>query len=98
MNHVAFNIEADRIEEYAARLKAKGIECTDVANHDESKYQVSKELHAGVYVRSVYFFDPDGILLEFAAWTRAFRPDDVCHAPARSDGTRPEPAASSASS
>jgi hypothetical protein len=45
----------------------------------------------------VYFFDPDGILLEFAAWTRAFRPDDVRHAPARADGTRPEPATSSVS-
>jgi hypothetical protein len=45
-------------------------------------------MHDGVYVRSVYFFDPDGILLEFAAWTRTFRPDDVCHAPVRADGTR----------
>jgi catechol 2,3-dioxygenase-like lactoylglutathione lyase family enzyme len=98
MNHVAFNVEADRIEEYAARLKAKGIECTDVANHDESEYQIAKKVHPGVYVRSVYFFDPDGILLEFAAWTRAFRPDDVRHAPARADGTRPEPAGSSVSS
>jgi hypothetical protein len=23
-----------------------------------------------VFVRSVYFFDPDGICLEFASWTR----------------------------
>jgi catechol 2,3-dioxygenase-like lactoylglutathione lyase family enzyme len=88
MNHVAFDVAPDKIEEYAARLRAKGIECTDVANHDESEFQVSRDMHDGVYVRSVYFFDPDGILLEFAAWTRTFRPDDVCHAPVRADGTR----------
>ena len=31
-------------------------------------------VHPGVFVRSVYFQDPDGILLEFACWTRALRP------------------------
>jgi hypothetical protein len=34
-------------------------------------------------VRSIYFQDPDGILLEFAAWTRALTPGDVRHEPAR---------------
>jgi len=88
MNHVAFDVAPELIEEYAARLAAKGIECTQVANHDESEFQVSKALHPGVYIRSVYFFDPDGILLEFAAWTRALRPDDVRHVPAKADGSR----------
>jgi catechol 2,3-dioxygenase-like lactoylglutathione lyase family enzyme len=87
MNHVAFDVAPEQIEEYAARLAAKGIETTQVANHDESEYQVSRHLHPGVYIRSVYFFDPDGILLEFAAWTRSLRPDDVRHSPARADGT-----------
>ena len=31
-------------------------------------------MHPGVFVRSVYFQDPDGILLEFAAWTRSLTP------------------------
>jgi len=39
-----------------------------------------------VFVRSVYFFDPDGILLEFAAWTRALTDADVRHEPARTLG------------
>jgi hypothetical protein len=30
----------------------------------------------------VYFTDPDGIMLELAATTRAFRAGDVRHAPA----------------
>jgi hypothetical protein len=34
-------------------------------------------------VRSVYFQDPDGILLEFACWIRGFNNADVSHAPAR---------------
>ena len=35
-----------------------------------------------MFVRSIYFQDPDGILLEFAAWTRELGPDDVRHEPA----------------
>jgi hypothetical protein len=62
---------------------AAGVACSEVQNHDDSEYQVARDVHPGVYVRSVYFFDPDGALLELAAWTRAFRPDDVRHAPAR---------------
>ena len=39
-------------------------------------------MHEGVFVRSVYFQDPDGILLEFACWMRSFTPADVAHVPA----------------
>jgi len=82
MNHVAFDVDPDRIEEYRERLIAAGVACSDIANHDDSEWTVSEDLHPGVYVRSVYFQDPDGILLELAAWTRALGPDDVGHAPA----------------
>ena len=40
-------------------------------------------MHSGVYVRSIYFQDPDGILLEFACWMRKFNLADVSHTPAR---------------
>jgi hypothetical protein len=33
---------------------------------------VSAKLYPGVYVRSFYFADPDGIVLEFACWTKEF--------------------------
>ncbi len=56
---------------------------TDVANHDDSEWGIADHLHPGVFVRSIYFQDPDGILLEFACWTRAFAEGDVAHAPAR---------------
>ena len=77
MNHVAFDVAPERFDEYVQRLRDKGIEVSEVMNHDDSEYGVAREMHDGVFVRSVYFFDPDGILLEFVAWTRALGPDDV---------------------
>jgi alkylhydroperoxidase family enzyme len=41
------------------------------------------DMHDGVFVRSVYFQDPDGVLLELAAWTKVFSDEDVRHQPAR---------------
>ncbi len=79
MNHVAFDVDPDRIEEYRARLEAKGIEVTPVINHDDTPQQASREVNESTFVRSIYFFDPDGILLEFAAWTRELGPEDVRH-------------------
>ncbi|TDT17572.1 catechol 2,3-dioxygenase-like lactoylglutathione lyase family enzyme [Ilumatobacter fluminis] len=83
MNHVAFDVPAERIDEYVERLRAAGVDCTDVANHDDSEFGIAAEPHDGVFVRSIYFMDPDGILLEFAAWQRRLTTDDVRHAPAR---------------
>lgn len=88
MNHVAFKVPLEKFDEYKARLDAKGVETGPVLNHDDSPRGMSPEIHEGTFVRSVYFFDPDGILLEFAAWTRALRPDDVKHAPMTGDGVR----------
>lgn len=83
MNHVAFGVPPDRIEEYRDRLRAAGVECTEVANHDDSELGIADEVHPGVFIRSVYFQDPNGILLEFACWTRKLTAADVSHAPAR---------------
>ena len=83
MNHVAFDVPPERFEEYVGKLKAAGIETSEISNHDDSEWTVSREMHEGVYIRSVYFFDPDGILLEFACWTRPLGEQDVLVAPAR---------------
>ena len=82
MNHVAFNVPLEAIDAYAERLRDAGVECSEVVNHDDSEWGVSKEMHPGVFVRSIYFQDPDGILLEFAAWTRVLNESDVTHEPA----------------
>ncbi|MCB0987641.1 MAG: VOC family protein [Microthrixaceae bacterium] len=83
MNHVAFDVDADLIEEYRQRLVDAGIECTEVWNHDNSEYGLSPTVTDDVFVRSVYFFGPDGVLLELAGWTATFGPDDVSHPPKR---------------
>jgi catechol 2,3-dioxygenase-like lactoylglutathione lyase family enzyme len=83
MNHVAFAVPEDRIDEYRDRLRAAGVATTEVANHDDSEWGIADHPHPGVFVRSVYFQDPDGILLELACWTRTFTEQDVRHPPAR---------------
>ena len=83
MNHVAFAVPPERIDEYRDRLRAAGVDCTDVADHDDSEWGLADTMHPGVFVRSIYFQDPDGILLEFACWTRTLGPQDVSHVPAR---------------
>lgn len=82
MNHIAFDVPPERIEEYRDRLIAKGVDVGVILNHDDSEFGVAPEMHDGVFVRSIYFKDPDGILVEFAAWTRELNyPDDVRHEP-----------------
>ena len=81
MNHVAFTVPADKFDEYYARMQEKGVAVSPVINHDDSPSTVSRELHPGVFVRSFYFEDPDGIILEFACWLRSFTAADVRHEP-----------------
>ena len=84
MNHVAINVPADKIDAYYDRLVAKGVQCSRVVSHDDSPMQASLEITPTTFVRSIYFYDPDGIALEFAAWTRELpREGDVAHKPAR---------------
>src|SRR5262245_58797406 len=90
MNHLAFNVPAEKFDAYVALLKEKGIATSPVINHDNSLMGVSAKLTDDVFVRSVYFFDPDGVCLEFACWTKTFGPKDVAHAPRRADGTQDE--------
>jgi catechol 2,3-dioxygenase-like lactoylglutathione lyase family enzyme len=77
MNHLAFHVPAEKFDEYRQRLKDKGVRVGPVLNHDESAAQVSPTVHPGVYVRSFYFHDPDGITLEFACWVKEFTDADT---------------------
>lgn len=88
MNHLAFDVPPEKFDAYVERLKAKGIKVSAVSNHDNSPTQVSPVVNDGVYIRSVYFFDPDGVCLEFAAWTRPLGEGDVAHEAATADGAR----------
>ena len=90
MNHIAFDVAPEEFDACVARLKAKGVKVSPVLNHDNSPMQVSREVNDDVFVRSVYFFDPDGVCLEFAAWTTVFDASDVAHDPMTADGTKAE--------
>jgi catechol 2,3-dioxygenase-like lactoylglutathione lyase family enzyme len=89
MNHIAFNVPEDKFDEYVERLKQKGIKVSPVINHDDSPSQVSLTVSPTTFVRSVYFFDPDGVCLEFACWTRDLpRDGDVAHKPATAEDAK----------
>lgn len=89
MNHIAFNIAPEKFDEYVDKLRAKGIKLGPVLNHDNSPTQVSAEVTDDVFVRSVYFWDPDGVMLEFAAWThKGFTPADVAHEAVDAEGKK----------
>jgi catechol 2,3-dioxygenase-like lactoylglutathione lyase family enzyme len=78
LNHLAFDVPAAKFDEYVARLRDAGIE-TSIIEHDDSPRQIAAGYHEGVWARSVYFFDPDRICLEFSAWTRPFRDEEVSY-------------------
>ena len=88
MNHLAFHVPAEKFDAYRQRLKDKGVRVGPVLNHDESATQVATAVHPGVYVRSFYFQDPDGITLEFACWTKEFGAHDAQAAPKTSADRR----------
>ena len=77
MNHVAFNVAPDKIDAYRQKLAERGIEVTEVVNHDDSESGASDDISPSTFVRSIYFHDPDGTQLEFAAWARPLTDDDV---------------------
>jgi catechol 2,3-dioxygenase-like lactoylglutathione lyase family enzyme len=81
MNHLAFHVPEEKFDDYRRRLKEKGVRVGPVLNHDDSPRGSTRELHPGVYVRSFYFTDPDGIVLEFACWTREFTDSETAIAP-----------------
>ncbi len=77
MNHVAIDVSPDDIDRYRELLIEKGVEVTEIINHDDSSTGMSPDINETTFVRSLYFKDPDGIQLEFAAWTRPLTEADV---------------------
>lgn len=92
MNHIAFNIPAEKFDECVDKLRAKGVKLGPVLNHDNSPSQVSADVTDDVFVRSVYFWDPDGVMLEFASWThKGFTERDVAHEAVDASGQKSRP-------
>jgi catechol 2,3-dioxygenase-like lactoylglutathione lyase family enzyme len=76
MNHLAINIAAEDFDATVDRLKSKGVDC-HVINHSDGDNPAPAEPNANTWIRSVYFTDPNGIKLEFAALVRPFEPRDL---------------------
>jgi len=91
MDHVAFDVARDKIDEYREKLVDMGIEVTEVVNHSnrpgEAGTRGGRDQYTpdapteDTFVRSIYFADPDGITLEFACWGRPFEDGDIEHEP-----------------
>lgn len=71
MNHVAFNVDPAKIADYRERLVSRGVECSDLVNHNDvvtgEEARTASEASEKTWLQSFYFFDPDGIMLEFCA-------------------------------
>jgi len=71
MNHLAFSVSKDKIDGYQAELISRGVDCSEVVNHDDvitgCKKRTSDSVTNKTWLRSFYFFDPDGVMLEFCA-------------------------------
>lgn len=84
MNHVALKVSPEKLEEYQAKLAEKGIQTTPILHHADVPEGYVSEPDETTFISSFYFFDPDGILLEFAATVRKLgNPErDIQHSPA----------------
>lgn len=92
MHHLAFDVPLASMEEYKSKLREAGVATTMIVQHivyGDGRQQAmrSKDLppdaeNIDEFINSLYFVDPDGIVLEFAAYTRELTEDDVKHVPA----------------
>ena len=88
MNHVAFDVPAEHFDAYRQKLLDKGVRVTEIINHANSldgghRPDYDPDTDDGdVFIRSMYFTDPNGVRLEFACWTKELDESDVRHAPA----------------
>ena len=67
MNHLAFSVPLEALETHREQLLAQGIFVTPVLHHKAERSEQTSESNNPPDVSSFYFFDPNGILLEFAA-------------------------------
>ena len=74
MHHLSFAVPGDKLEEYRQLLLEAGVEVTEIITHQDE---------AGDTISSIYFRDPDGIVLEFSAWADTPAPDLSAFAPAK---------------
>lgn len=61
MHHLSFNVPVEKLEEYRHRLIAAGVEVSDIVTQGGDDGCEA--------IKAFYFRDPDGVMLEFSAWS-----------------------------
>jgi catechol 2,3-dioxygenase-like lactoylglutathione lyase family enzyme len=84
LNHIAFKVPWEKLKEYQEKLVAKGVQVTPVLHHADVPSGYVPEADDTTFISSFYFFDPNGILLEFASNVRPLSNPtrDIKHEPA----------------
>jgi catechol 2,3-dioxygenase-like lactoylglutathione lyase family enzyme len=95
LNHIALNVAPEKIEEYREKLLAKGIKVSPVVSHAQDpsdptcQYRTPEGLDdPKLFMRSIYFHDPNGIQLEIACWCRAMTDAEAALEPASATDQR----------
>ena len=92
MNHLAFDVPAEKMDEYLVKLRAKGVAVTEITNHANSldRRPQGRLRRGDRQRRRVRALDvlqgSQRHPLEFAAWTTTFDESDIAHQ--RQDGRR----------
>jgi catechol 2,3-dioxygenase-like lactoylglutathione lyase family enzyme len=90
MNHVALNVHKDDIAGYREALLAKGVDCSALVNHNDvvtgEESRTAESASAKTWLQSFYFFDPDGVMLEFCATLQPGLPN--ADLPVNADGIK----------
>ncbi|BBD98401.1 VOC family protein [Sphingobium amiense] len=79
MHHVAFRVPADKLQEYRDILVAEGVEVTETWYHNDPLDDITVTEQPTSFLGSIYFTDPDGIILELADWMRPIHPSTDVH-------------------
>jgi catechol 2,3-dioxygenase-like lactoylglutathione lyase family enzyme len=89
--HLNLRVPAEKIEGYCDRLEAEGIPYYHIVRYrDPDRPEVMRSVRTdngfgpieeGALMSSVYFHDPDGLMLEFNAWLPAWESWPKDHAP-----------------
>jgi catechol 2,3-dioxygenase-like lactoylglutathione lyase family enzyme len=87
MNHLAISVPLEKFDEYAERLRKRGL-ALRILNHNDGPEHSSPDVREDTWIRSMYFEDPNGIHMELAALTRPHGASDVRHAPVNAKGER----------
>ena len=89
LNHIAFNVEPELIPVYKKKLEDLGIWVSPIMYHYKCQHNIGPNPDETLWLTSVYFRDPDGIQLEFGAWSRKFTDEDIDLEPATSSDAPP---------